>query len=193
MRTRILIAIGLVFGLTQSAFAHPGHLGHEFGDGFVHPLTGLDHLLAMVAVGLLAVRIGGRALWAMPAAFLASMLLGSGLAVAGIPLPAVEGVVAFSVLALGLLLAVPKSVPWSLGAACVILFAAFHGYAHASEMVAGGAFSNYAAGFLLATALLHFAGVMGGILLGRFFNSQSLRLTGGAISLAGIALLVSLI
>jgi urease accessory protein len=129
----------------------------------------------------------------MPAAFLGSMFIGAGLAIARIPLPAIEGVVAFSVLALGLLLAFPKSVPWSLGAACVILFAAFHGYAHASEMVSGGAFSNYAAGFLLATALLQVAGVLGGLALGRFFNSEALRLTGGAISLAGIALLVSLI
>jgi urease accessory protein len=193
MRFPVLFALVLTLGLTQTALAHPGHAGHEFSDGLLHPLTGIDHLLAIVAVGLLALRTGGNALWAMPCAFLTSMFAGASLAVLNVSLPAVEGVVAISVLSLGILLAIPKAVPWKIAAGLVILFAAFHGYAHATEMASGGAFSMYATGFLLASALLHTTGVLGGLVIAKSLNQQALRVTGGAIGLAGGALLISLI
>lgn len=188
-----LVAAGIALGTTQTAWAHPGHAGHEFVDGWMHPLVGLDHLLAMVAVGLLAARMGGRALWLMPTTFLASMLAGGVLASLGVPLPGVEYLIMTSVLVLGLLIAATNVIPLAVGAALVALFAAFHGHAHAAEMVDGGAFGPYAAGFLLATALLHVIGIAGGVALARWIDVRALRLTGGAITAASALLILGVL
>jgi len=178
----------LVIGWAQTAHAHPGHGGHDFYDGFTHPLFGLDHLLAMVAVGLLAVRMGGRALWIMPAAFLGSMLLGGLAAAWGMPLPGVEHGIVLSVLVLGILIAATKVVPLTVGAVLVGLFAACHGHAHAAEMASGGSLNQYAAGFLIATALLHATGIGAGLLAAKLLDTQAVRFTGGAIAAAGALL-----
>jgi urease accessory protein len=178
---------------TTTAFAHPGHVGHEFGDGFQHPLTGLDHLLAMVAVGLLAVRLGGRAIWMMPLVFLASMLAGGLVATANIPVPEVEYGIMASVLVLGLLVASTRVASLRWGAALVGVSAFFHGYAHAAEMVAGGSLGAYAAGFLLATAILHASGIAIGLLLARRLNVTALRVAGGAISAAGALMIMGVL
>jgi urease accessory protein len=203
MRRFPLMPLILLAAMAQPAFAHPStiphtHGGHDFVNGWQHPFSGLDHLLAMVAVGLLAVRIGGRALWLMPGAFLGSMVLGGIVAALGVPLPGVEFGIAASVLVLGLLIAVTKVVPLTYGAALVALFAFFHGHAHASEMATGGSLAAYAAGFVLATAVLHAAGVLGGQLLvrksgGAAADNRALRWTGGLISLAGVLLVCGLI
>jgi urease accessory protein len=179
--------------IQSTAWAHPGHPGHAFGDGWQHPLSGWDHLLAMVAVGLLGVRLGGRALWALPAAFLGSMLVGGLVAEAGLALPGVELGILASVLVLGLLVASAWVVDLRAALVVVSAFAVLHGYAHATEMAAGGSLSGYAAGFLLATALLHATGIAGGTLLSRFVSGWSVRLAGGAIGGLGTLLVLGLL
>jgi urease accessory protein len=197
MYHRNLIASGLALLLISCmatpALAHPGHIGHEFVDGWQHPLTGIDHLLAMVAVGLLAIRIGGKAIWLLPATFMASMLLGGVVAAFSLPVPGVEYAIMASVLAFGLLVASTSIVPLWIGVGVVALFAVFHGHAHATEMVQGGSMAAYASGFLLATALLHLTGVAGGLALSRLPNSGAIRAVGGMISAMGLLLLCGLI
>lgn len=184
----------LVCMSVQPALANPNTTGGwAFADGWWHPLVGLDHLLAMVAVGLLAVRIGGRALWLMPCSFLGCMMLGGLAASWGMPLPGVEWGILASVLVLGLLIAATSVVSMPLGAGLVGLFAAFHGHAHAEEMVAGGSFGAYAAGFLLSTALLHLSGVGVGVLLARNANVTALRAAGGAITAASLLLILGIL
>jgi urease accessory protein len=191
----LVVACGLFLSLIAAtpALAHPGHLGHEFVDGWQHPLTGIDHLLAIVAVGLLAVRIGGKAIWLMPAAFMASMLVGGIAAGLGVPLPGIEFGIMASVLVLGLLIAATSVVPLWIGVGLVALFALFHGHAHGTEMVQGGSMAAYAAGFLIATAVLHTTGVMGGVAISRLLSTRALRIAGGVISAMGLLLLFGVI
>ncbi|HEX4149457.1 MAG TPA: HupE/UreJ family protein [Pirellulales bacterium] len=172
----------------QPAFAHPGHAGSAFADGWLHPFSGLDHLLAMIAVGLLAVRLGGRALWIVPGSFLGGMLLGGLTGAAGLPCPHIEAGITASVLVLGLLVAASRAVPLAAGVAIVTIFAVLHGHAHAAEMIPGGSLAAYAAGFLLATALLHAAGIVAGVALAAASTRTHVRALGGAIAAAGLLL-----
>jgi urease accessory protein len=130
-----------------------------FASGFFHPLFGFDHLVAMVAVGLLSVQIGGRAIWYVPSAFVVVIGLGGLLGLLGVPLPAVEGVIALSVVALGAAIAAERAWPVWLAMAFVGFFALFHGHAHAAEVPRLAAPELYVAGFMVATALLHLTGV----------------------------------
>jgi len=147
--------------------------------GFAHPLTGLDHMLAMFAVGIWAAQLGGRALWAVPATFVGSMALGGLLGFAGLHAPLMEPMIAASVLALGLLIAfaVKRKAP---GAALIAVFALFHGLAHAIGLPHHDSAAGYAIGFLAATILLHVAGVGLGVAL----RSRA-RLAGAPLVLAG--------
>jgi urease accessory protein len=180
--------------LTASvAVAHPGHAGDGgFADGLWHPVLGLDHLLAVVAVGLLAARKGGAAVLLVPGAFLASMLAGGLIAAAGVGLPGVEASIAVSVVVLGAVLATGWNAPLRTGLPLVALFAAYHGYAHAAEMAAGTSLPAYAGGFLLATALLHAIGVVVGLTLVRRAE-RGLRWAGGAIVAAGLLLAAGMV
>ncbi len=177
------------------AFAHldPGEHG-SFMAGLTHPLFGLDHVLAMVAVGLWAAMLGGRALWAVPAAFVGVMLMGFLAAMAGLPLPFVEPAILASVVAIGLLVALAVPVPAGLGMVVVGFFALFHGHAHGGE-IGEATTAGYAAGFALATALLHAAGVAAGLGVARLFSGNTGRLVtraaGGATALAGVWLMVA--
>lgn len=184
------LALAAAVLLPGAAFAHTGHAVGGFGYGFAHPLGGLDHLLAMLAVGLWAAQAGGRALWAVPATFLGVMAAGGGLALAGVALPAVELGIAGSVLAFGLLVAFAARLPLAAGVALTGAFALFHGYAHGAEMAAGASAAAYGAGFLVATALLHGAGVLAGQ-LGRVRLGGALVRLGGAAMAAAGALLVA--
>ncbi|MBU8539645.1 HupE/UreJ family protein [Falsiroseomonas tokyonensis] len=171
------------------ALAHEGgaHV-HGFMAGFVHPIGGLDHVLAMVAVGLWAGLLGGRALWALPAGFLAlwalpagflaAMTLGFGLGAAGLGLPMVEAGILASVIILGALVAASARVSLALAVPLVALFGLLHGHAHGTELAGAGAFP-YAAGFLIATALLHGLGVFGALAI---TNRVVVRLAGGAMA-----------
>lgn len=189
MIRRTLLAIGLTAASAAPAFAHLDPQEHgSLMAGLSHPLFGLDHILVMVAVGLWAVQIGGRALWAVPAAFVTMMAIGSGLAVAGVSLPFVEPVILASVVALGLLVAMAVRLDTSASAAIVAVFALFHGHAHGGELGAAGALP-FAVGFVIATALLHVVGIALGLGIGRIAGGRTLaRILGGATALAGVAL-----
>jgi urease accessory protein len=181
---RWLITSAVLSGVlcAAPAFAHPFHGMHGgLSAGLTHPLLGFDHLLAMIAVGLWAAQRGGRALWLAPLAFVGAMALGGVAGFAGAMLPAGEHLVAGSVLALGLLLLLPRTPALGPGVALIALFGACHGFAHASELPHEASAFSYAAGFLLATAALHAAGVIGGTRL----NAAGLRATGIPIALAG--------
>ena len=168
------------------AHAHTG-LGdtHGFTHGFEHPLFGLDHLLAMIAVGLWAAQAGGRALWAVPLTFVSVMALGGALGIAGVPVPLVEQGIATSVLLLGLLIALAVRLPLGFSIPLVGLFATFHGTAHGAEMPSDASGLAYAAGFILATAALHGVGIGLGIAIQRHTPAAVLRATGAAIAVAG--------
>lgn len=146
-----------LFLLTSSASAHSAGNISGFGAGFWHPLSGTDHLLAMVAVGVLAAPLGRRGLW-LPAAFMSAMILGGLGGIAGLHLPFVEQGIALSVLLLGLLLAFSRRLPLPTLAGLAGLMGLLHGHAHGAELPESVSALEFFAGFMLATALLHVAG-----------------------------------
>jgi urease accessory protein len=159
--------------------------------GIAHPLSGWDHALAMIGVGLWAAQSGRAARWSLPASFLAAMAVGGVLGLAGFALPAVETGIALSLLALGIaIVAAARPVAW-LGMALVAAFAVFHGHAHGAELPAGASGALYGAGALLATAALHAAGLGLGGLAARLGGGVALRMLGGALSAAGLLLLAA--
>lgn len=186
---RILTAAAALSLAAAPAFAHTGVGAHS---GFAHPLFGLDHLLAMVAVGAWAALLGGRALWLVPAAFVAAMVAGGALAVSGVALPMVETAIALSVVVLGALVAVNARVVVGLGMAVVAAFAVFHGHAHGSELPTGLSAAGYAAGFALATALLHAAGAALATVVVRLASTRAVRWAGAATAAAGIGIAAGL-
>ena len=172
------------------AQAHPGHdLTWDFSGGFLHPVTGFDHLLAMMAVGLWAAQLGGRARWLVPSAFVATMIGGAALGRTGMVMPGIEQGIAASVLVLGLLVSNAVRLPVAAGMALVSVFAFFHGFAHGAEMPTTAGGFAYGAGFIVATAGLHAAGVGLGLLAGRV-SARAAKLAGWGIAAAGAALLV---
>jgi urease accessory protein len=193
--TRIAAAAAVLIALTGAAAAHPGHPdAGGFVHGFGHPLGGLDHVLATVAVGLYAALLGGRALWLVPATFVGVMALGGALGAAGYALPYGEIGIVLSVVVLGLAVALRVSLPTLAAMALVGVFAVFHGHAHGAEMPQDLSGYEYAAGFLAATALLHCAGIAIGLGVGKLSERGGRRLAqaaGGAMALAGLALLVA--
>lgn len=185
----------LMAGLVLPAVADAHTFGaHDAGfvHGFLHPVGGWDHLLAMVAVGLWAAQRGGAALWALPAAFVTAMIGGGLLGMAGIGLPAVELGIAGSVIVLGALIAAQSRLSLPVSLAAVALFALFHGHAHGAEMPEAAQPLLYGLGFALATALLHGAGVAVALSLRGFAREGKgglvLRGLGAAIGLGGVAL-----
>jgi urease accessory protein len=186
-----LLALCLV---PTTAWAHVG-IGSTSGfiHGFMHPLSGLDHQLAMILVGIFAYRLGGRALWLVPLTFVIVMAIGGFLGVAGIPVPLVEVGIALSVIVLGVIVAVGVEAPVALAMGVVGLFAIFHGHAHGSEMPLDVSGFEYAIGFMLATAALHAVGIGTGFLVGmssKTLGENVYRTAGGLASVAGIALLL---
>ena len=186
----VLVSLALLPG---AAFAHTG-AGHAHGfvQGFAHPIGGLDHLLAMVAVGLFAAYLGGRALWLVPATFVGVMALGGLLGVSGAALPYVELGIALSVVVLGLLVALRWNFPVAGAMAIAGVFAVFHGYAHGTELPENASGLAYGIGFMIATAVLHLAGIAIGLgFASRGTGSLGRRLVqtgGGAIALAGVVI-----
>ncbi|UHL63550.1 HupE/UreJ family protein [Paralcaligenes sp. KSB-10] len=183
-------ALGLAL-VTGVASAHPGHevSSNMFLSGLIHPLTGFDHLFAMLAVGLwsaLAHKNLRQAAWT-PVSFLCLLLAGAFMGIAGLRLPAVEPIITASVLVLGLLVASRLSLPTWAGAALVGFFAIFHGMAHGSELPESGSALAFVAGFMLTTFSLHVAGLAAGFSL-KQHNVWLTRLAGGAIALYGVSL-----
>ena len=164
--------------------------------GFGHPIGGLDHVLAMVMVGVLAFQLGGRAVWLAPATFVTVMGAGGLIGMAGAEIPFVETGVALSIVVFGAMLAFGVKTPVAASMALVGLFAVFHGHAHGAEMPEAAGAAAYAAGFMLATAMLHAAGVGFGFAIGRLGESggpAATRLAGAAAGLVGVAIFVGAI
>ncbi|WP_435103332.1 HupE/UreJ family protein [Arhodomonas sp. AD133] len=184
-----VLALSPALALAHTGVGATGGLVH----GFMHPIGGLDHILAMLGVGLVAANLGGRALWLVPASFVAMMAVGGGLGVAGMPLPFLEIGIALSVVVLGALIAAQVALPVAAAMAVVGFFAVFHGHAHGAEMPATASGLAYGAGFMGATALLHAAGIglaTGVTRIGQAVGRNSVRVAGAAMSVAGIVILV---
>lgn len=187
MFKRISIAAATLAVTTLPAFAHLNPEEHgSFMAGFSHPLFGADHILAMVAVGIWAAQIGGRSFWVVPSAFVGTMAVGFLMALGGIDLPFVEPAILASVIALGLLVAMAARLPASAAAAVVGVFALFHGHAHGGELGSAGAL-QFGVGFVIATALLHVAGIALGLGIARLGMIAS-RVIGALTALAGLSL-----
>ena len=190
MKIRITaLAASMLF--TTPAFAHVG-VDHvpSFASGFAHPLSGLDHLAAMLAVGLWASQIGGSRLWLWPLAFVSAMVLGGALGFSGVNIPAVESTIAASLVVFGLAMMFAVRAPVALGAALIAVFALVHGHAHGTEAQDAG-FAAYALGFVVATALLHALGLGLGLSATRFISPLVTRGFGLATAAFGVALLVA--
>ena len=187
-----LLAI-VALALASPAQAHIiGAGGAGWAQGFSHPFSGLDHILAMVAVGVWAVQTGRPALWVLPAAFPLAMAVGGLLGVAGVPVPGIEAGIAASVLGLGLLIAFRARPPLALSIALVALFALFHGHAHGTELPQAASPVLYGLGFVVATGLLHLIGLGIGSVMRLPKGLTAIRVGGGAIAAAGIVLFVGL-
>ncbi len=188
LKKSLALAAGL-FALT-TANAH-GVQGGGLINGLIHPVFGPDHLLAMVAVGILSVQIGGRAIWTVPSAFLTFMLVGGILGMNDVPFPAVELGIAASVLVLGIAIAlVGKHMPSIVAMLFVGIFGMFHGYAHGMEMPSVAEPALYATGFILSTAGLHIAGVLIGFVSHRIPKGDIvLRVLGAIIAVVGLYIL----
>lgn len=172
------------------AHAHVGQgMGYALASGVAHPFAGLDHVAAMLSVGLWAALAGGRRLWVWPLAFVAAMLAGGLLGGSGIALPAVEPAIAGSVAILGLLVASGARVPMSTGAALIALFAVFHGHAHGVAAPTQG-WASYAAGFAVATVALHLVGIGLGCALERGIGRLPVRAIGAATAVLGVFILL---
>jgi urease accessory protein len=188
----LLLATALFIPVVASA--HPGIPGHThgFANGFAHPLSGLDHLLAMTAVGLWAAQRGGRALWMVPCAFLSVMALGGMLGMAGFgQIPLIEQAIAASVLVLGIFLAVAARLPMWSSVMVIGLFALFHGYSHGAEMPVTASGLLYGLGFMLATATLHLFGIGLGFAAQKTNSLKVVRCLGVIIAVCGIYLLLT--
>lgn len=193
MKHSIFTLIALV-ALTGAAEAHVGVSSTVgFMHGLTHPLSGLDHILAMTAVGLFAARLGGKALWLVPAAFVFMMAVGGAMGISGLSLPGVELGIAASVIVLGAAVALDFSLPVSFAMGLAGFFALFHGHAHGSEMPLEASGFTYGVGFILATALLHLFGIALGLVIARIATQQGstaiMRIAGGAMAAAGVGMM----
>jgi len=189
------LALGLVLliSTTHGAFAHGQH-GEAAGflSGVHHPLSGLDHMVAMIAVGLWGSLLGGAARWLLPACFLAAMGVGGALGVAaGVPLTGVEGAVALSGVVLGAAILFQRHARLPAAAALVSLFAVFHGYAHGAEAPLGQSLALYGLGFVLCTGALHGLGLLLGSARRWSWGCAAARAGGLAIALTGGVFLVA--
>src|SRR4051812_5777249 len=188
----VLVATMAVALGPRSALAHTGiNAAHDLLHGLRHPLTGLDHVLAMFAVGLWAAQLGGRAIWYVPVTFVVAMTLGTFLGIWRVPILFVEPGIAISVLTLSLMLAAGLRMPLSISSAIVALFAILHGHAHGAEIPAASSGTAYAAGLIAATILLEGAGVSCGLAAQRLQASHIVRYAGAAIAVFGLFLCAS--
>jgi urease accessory protein len=186
-----LLALGLI-ALPTAAFAHTGVGPHDFVHGFMHPVGGLDHILAMVAVGVFAFVLGGRALWLVPLSFVGMMAAGFVLSANGIALPYAELVIALSSIVIGGVAALGHRMPVVAAMALVGGFATFHGWAHGTGMPVNASALTYALGFVAATALLHVAGIaaaMGGAAVTGKYGRTIAQIAGGMFALGGVGVL----
>lgn len=194
MKTFLLRSAGLAtvsaLAIVSPAEAHVATGGGSgFVQGFAHPLSGLDHELAMVAVGIWASQVGGRAVWTLPLAFPLAMLLGAVAGYFGLASPLVELGIAFSVIVLGGCIAFALRPSMAIAGSIIGLFAILHGHAHGVELPASANPLLYGVGFLVATLALHLIGILGGSLTTRLAAPRAVRLGGLAIAAVGVFLL----
>ena len=193
MRRFLQLAFLATLLAPTAALAHTG-VGDKSGfmHGFMHPLGGLDHQLAMILVGIFAYQLDGRALWLVPLTFVGIMAVGGFLGIAVIPVPFIEIGIALSVIVLGAIVAFGVKVPVAVAMGIVGLFAIFHGHAHGSEMPMDAS----GIGFMLATALLHAVGIGIGFMIGmttKWLGNNVYRVAGGLASVAGVGILLGVI
>jgi urease accessory protein len=187
---RLAFTATLVVNAPAPALAHGGgDIAGGFAGGFAHPLTGPDHVAAMVAVGLWGAVLGPPALWLLPIVFPLVMAAGGVLGIFGVPLPRVETGIAVSAMVLGAMVALAVRAPLAVAVALVAAFAIFHGYAHGAELPAGADAIAYSAGFVVATGLLHLGGIGFGLTARRAVGRVAVRLAGAAIAVAGLVFL----
>lgn len=193
MRSVVMMAL-ICAGLVEPAFAHTeGGLAGGFAGGFLHPLFGLDHVAAMVAVGLWGAFLGAPAIFILPVVFPLVMAFGGVLGILGIPLPGVEFGIAVSAVVLGLMVALAARPHLAIAAVLVGAFAIFHGYAHGAELPDGADAVAYSLGFVIATGLLHLIGIAFGLLTQWPKGRIAVRAAGSAIAIAGLVFLGRLI
>jgi urease accessory protein len=185
--TRFMTFVVVVFLCAQSAFAHP-QKGEAVGflTGFRHPISGLDHVLAMVAVGLWGAQLGSPAIWLLPVAFPLVMAFGGMLGLMGVPLPGIEYGIAASAIALGAAVMFEWKPPLALAAALVGVFAIFHGHAHGTELPPGQSALLYSMGFVIATGCLHAVGIGIGTVHRWAWGQRMLRVAGALVSMGGV-------
>ena len=197
---RLLAVSGLALALILSsaaAWAHGDHGdsaplgGGSFASGFIHPFTGWDHVAAMVAVGLWGAFLGRPAIWVLPIVFPLVMAFGGFLGMVGVPLPGIEIGIALSAVVLGLMVATAARPPLWLAAMLVGAFAIFHGHAHGTELPGAADPLLYSLGFVLATGLMHAAGIAFGSLTRWPAGRWAVRAGGGLIGLAGLSFLLA--
>jgi len=194
MRLNLIISTTLMLLLSATATAHEaGGLAGGFGSGFMHPILGWDHVVAMVAVGLWGAFLGKPAIWLLPVVFPLVMAFGGALGVAGVPIPAVETGIATSAVILGLMVALAVRPPLWVAAVIVGVFAIFHGHAHGTELPEATSPLAYSLGFVIATGLLHIAGIAFGLLVRWPAGTLAVRAGGAAIALAGVGFLVGIV
>jgi urease accessory protein len=187
----ILLILASALIAPATVLAHnPAGIAGGFVSGFLHPLSGIDHILAMVAVGIWGAQLGAPAIWALPVAFPLVMSVGGALGVRGVLLPGVEIGIAASALLLGFLIFRETRPPLYAAALVVGFFAIFHGYAHGTELPHAANPLAYGVGFVIATGLLHMSGVTVGLIHRWPRGARTLRIAGAGISLAGLFLLV---
>jgi len=171
---------------TAPALAHTQQgQAQGFVTGLQHPISGWDHVLAMIAVGLWGAQLGPPALWLLPVTFPMVMALGGFLGLVGIPVPGVEVGIALSALALGLMVALEARPKLAVAACMVGAFAIFHGHAHGTELPAGQSGLTYSIGFVVATGCLHGIGILIGEIRGWTPGKTVLRVLGATVALAG--------
>jgi urease accessory protein len=181
----------LFITLPGIALAHaPEGAGGGFMTGFLHPILGFDHLIAMVAVGLWGAFLGDRAIWILPIVFPTIMAVGAAIGIMGLEIPLVEFVIALSGVVLGILIAVRVRAPLAIAMVLVGIFGIFHGYAHGLEMPEQISAITYGAGFVIGTGLLHMAGIGLGFATRLPRGELLVRGCGGVISVIGLTYLV---
>lgn len=193
-RIAILLAGILMLGLNGAVLAHETTgLAGGFYSGFLHPILGWDHVIAMVAVGLWGAFLGNPAIWILPVVFPLVMAFGGALGVAGVPIPAVETGIASSAVVLGLMVALAVRPPLWVAAVIVGAFAIFHGHAHGTELPEAANPLAYSLGFVLATGMLHVGGIAFGLLVRWPAGRWAVRAGGAVIALAGVGFLTGVV
>jgi len=185
MNKKLLILVGMMLMLPNLAYAHVSPGGSGFIAGFSHPVLGFDHLLAMLSVGILSAQMGGKAIWQVPATFVAVMFVGGVLGINGVHMVSVELGIVCSVLALGIAIATEKKFPAFIAMMFVGFFAIFHGHAHGAEMPYLAEPMLYACGFVAGTGMIHITGVLIGVITQKLSHGQQLLRYFGA-SIAGV-------